>query len=86
MPSDEVREGWKGIESVAAQVRALGRRALVAYADIRFADQVDCMVAETLRELGGIDLLVNNARAIIGGGTMWSISRRASGTGLSLSI
>lgn len=65
-PADEIRAKWQGIESVAPEIRALGRQALPWYTDIRYSDQVDAMVAETLRKLGRIDLLVNNARAIVG--------------------
>jgi meso-butanediol dehydrogenase/(S,S)-butanediol dehydrogenase/diacetyl reductase len=48
-------------EESAAEVRALGRRAVAIGADVTRADQVDAMVARTLAELGRIDVLVNNA-------------------------
>ncbi|MFH1485836.1 MAG: SDR family NAD(P)-dependent oxidoreductase [Chloroflexota bacterium] len=66
LPPDEVRAGWQGIESVAAEIGALGRRALPSYADITKADQVDRVVTDAVAKLGRIDILVNNARAIIG--------------------
>lgn len=66
LPPEEVRANWQGIESVAAEIRALGRRALPSYTDITDSAQVDRMVSATLAELGRIDILVNNARAIIG--------------------
>ncbi|MBM4404573.1 MAG: SDR family oxidoreductase [Chloroflexi bacterium] len=46
---------------VAAEVRALGRKALAVTTDIRNYGQVKAMVAQTVRDLGGVDILVNNA-------------------------
>lgn len=47
-------------ESVAAEIRALGRKALPIAADAWDADQVDRTVKATLAEFGGIDVLVND--------------------------
>lgn len=66
LPPEETRAGWKGIESVIPEIKALGRRAIASYTDIRDSKQVEAMVAATLAEFGRIDLIVNNARAIIG--------------------
>jgi meso-butanediol dehydrogenase / (S,S)-butanediol dehydrogenase / diacetyl reductase len=52
---------WGGLDAVAAQIRAAGRRAVTALVDVRSADQIDRVVEAALRELGGIDILVNNA-------------------------
>lgn len=52
-------------ERVAADVRAAGRRALVFPADVNDLDQLAAFVAATVDELGGVDVVVNNA-----GGTM----------------
>ena len=49
------------LEAVAAEARALGRRARAVAGDVRDAAQVDAVVAETMREFDRIDLLVNNA-------------------------
>jgi NAD(P)-dependent dehydrogenase (short-subunit alcohol dehydrogenase family) len=49
------------LEAVAAEARALGRRAGAVACDVRDSAQVDAVVAETMREFGRIDLLVNNA-------------------------
>ena len=51
-------------EAVAVEVRALGRKAISLPADVKQADQVEGMVSNTAKELGRIDVLVNN----VGGG------------------
>ena len=48
-------------EEVAHEIEALGRRALPVVADITDADAVAKMVAAAKAELGGVDILVNNA-------------------------
>jgi 7-alpha-hydroxysteroid dehydrogenase len=53
------------LEAVAAEVRALGRRAVVVEVDANDLAQLDALVARTIDELGGVDIVVNNA-----GGTM----------------
>ncbi|MGH7893349.1 MAG: glucose 1-dehydrogenase [Candidatus Binatia bacterium] len=49
------------IEATAARVRSFGRRALAVPCDVTDAAQLDALVGRTLRELGRVDLLVNNA-------------------------
>jgi len=49
------------IDATAARVRALGRRALAVPCDVNQRAQLDNLVAETLREFGRIDVVVNNA-------------------------
>jgi len=63
---DEVAAGWRGIESVSDEIAGLGRRSLPIYADITDPVQVGRAVEQTVAELGGIDVLVNNARAVLG--------------------
>jgi 3-oxoacyl-[acyl-carrier protein] reductase len=48
-------------EAVASQIRKLGRKALAIGADVSRADQVAAMMATVERELGPVDVLVNNA-------------------------
>jgi NAD(P)-dependent dehydrogenase (short-subunit alcohol dehydrogenase family) len=48
-------------ERVAAEARACGVRAQVVQADVARVDEVRALVAHTVKELGGIDVLVNNA-------------------------
>lgn len=48
-------------EQVATAIRALGRRAVVVGADVAAAAEVAAMVARVERDLGAVDVLVNNA-------------------------
>ncbi len=52
------------IFSVAAEIEALGRRALPIRCDVREDDQIEAMVARTVEKFGRIDILVNNAGAL----------------------
>jgi 3-oxoacyl-[acyl-carrier protein] reductase/meso-butanediol dehydrogenase/(S,S)-butanediol dehydrogenase/diacetyl reductase len=54
---------WRGLEAVADEVRSAGRRAVTALVDVRDAAQVAAAVDAALRDLGGVDILVNNAAA-----------------------
>jgi 7-alpha-hydroxysteroid dehydrogenase len=49
------------LEAVAADVRAAGRRAVVVPTDVNDNDAVQGLVAVAVEELGGVDLVVNNA-------------------------
>lgn len=49
------------LEAVAAEVRALGRRALVRTTDVRREAEMQALAERTLSEFGRVDLLVNNA-------------------------
>ena len=62
-PADEVAAGWRDIESVADEVRALGRRALPVVCDVTDPDDVRRLLDLVLAELGRVDVVVNNAAA-----------------------
>jgi 7-alpha-hydroxysteroid dehydrogenase len=49
------------IEDTAAQVRALGRRAIAVPCDVMETAQLENLVEQALKEFGRIDVLVNNA-------------------------
>lgn len=66
LPPAEVRLDWRSIDSVAEEVKALGRRCLTVYCDLGDPDQIEGLVDQVLAHYGRIDILVNNARAIIG--------------------
>src|SRR5687767_14444525 len=48
-------------EQAAASIRALGRRALLCPVDVADQEAVERMVAEVVRELGRLDVLVTSA-------------------------
>ncbi len=53
----------QGAEQTAAEVKALGRMAVVVKTDVTDRAQVDAMVGTSIAEFGKIDILVNNAGA-----------------------
>lgn len=52
------------IYSAAKEIEALGVKCLPLQCDIRYEDQIEAAVAETVKAFGGIDILINNASAI----------------------
>ena len=62
-PDDEQAAGWQDIESVADEVRAVGRRALTAVSDVSDLAAVEALAERTMAELGRVDIVVNNAGA-----------------------
>ena len=66
LPPGEVRVEWRGIQSVAEEVEALGRRCFPVYCDLGEDQQIARLVDEVKDRFGRIDILVNNARAVIG--------------------
>jgi NAD(P)-dependent dehydrogenase (short-subunit alcohol dehydrogenase family) len=49
------------VESAAERVRALGRKALAVACDVRKFEEVEAMMDRAEKDLGGLDILVNNA-------------------------
>jgi NAD(P)-dependent dehydrogenase (short-subunit alcohol dehydrogenase family) len=66
LPPGEIRRQWRGMESVAEEVEALGRRCQRVWCDLSDSAQIQAMVRQVAEHFGHIDILVNNARAIIG--------------------
>jgi NAD(P)-dependent dehydrogenase (short-subunit alcohol dehydrogenase family) len=54
-------EGWKGLEDVVKEVRALGRNAISAVAGVENSKEVDAAVKATMDRFGRIDILVHCA-------------------------
>lgn len=66
LPPAEVRTQWRGVESVAEEIAACGRRGLRVWCDLGSSEQIQTMVRQVVDHFGRIDMLVNNARALIG--------------------
>jgi NAD(P)-dependent dehydrogenase (short-subunit alcohol dehydrogenase family) len=60
---EEIRVGWKGLESLAGEIQALGRSVHTTVGDVSRAADTERFVAEALGRFGHIDVLVNNAAA-----------------------
>jgi NAD(P)-dependent dehydrogenase (short-subunit alcohol dehydrogenase family) len=65
-PDDEKAAGWRDIESVADEIRALGRRALPVVSNVADADAVHDLAERVMSEMGRVDIVVNNAGAARG--------------------
>ena len=66
-PPEEQEIGWRGIESVADSVRAVGRRVLCPWWWTSPPPPASpSMVDRTLSEFGRIDILINNAASARG--------------------
>jgi 3-oxoacyl-[acyl-carrier protein] reductase len=65
-PDDEKAAGWADIDSVAEEVRALGRRALPVVSDVTDHASVEALADRVLAEFGRVDIVVNNAGAARG--------------------
>jgi NAD(P)-dependent dehydrogenase (short-subunit alcohol dehydrogenase family) len=53
------------VAAVAEEIRRLGRRALALPVDVRHSEAVDAFAARTFAELGGCDLVCNNAGVLV---------------------
>jgi len=60
------RQGAEAAEAVASEVTSLGRRALAVQADTSDGASVRAMVERVVAELGGVEILVNNAGVLSG--------------------
>lgn len=66
LPPAEIRAEWKSVDSVAEEVRRMGRDCLPIYADLTDSARIEGVVRQTMERFGRLDIMVNNARAIIG--------------------
>src|SRR5688572_33336254 len=60
---EEIRLGWKGLESLAGEIQGLGRRCVTLVGDVSRAADAERFVKDALAQLGHVDVLVNNAAA-----------------------
>jgi meso-butanediol dehydrogenase / (S,S)-butanediol dehydrogenase / diacetyl reductase len=56
-------DDWRGLDGVVDEIEAIGRSALAITADVSSESDVARVISETLRVMGRIDILVNNAAA-----------------------
>ena len=66
LPPSELREEWNSIDSVSDEIRDLGASAYPIYADLSKSGEIQSMVEEAVGHYGRLDILINNARAVIG--------------------
>ena len=66
LPPGEIRLGWRGLDSVAEEIQARERRCFTSPCDLGQSEQIQQLVQQVIGHYGRIDILVNNARAIIG--------------------
>ena len=62
--ADIAAVGRTPAEDTVARVRALGRRASIIPADLSSIEPIERVVEQTIKELGGLHILVNNAGII----------------------
>lgn len=67
-PEHERAEGWRGGESVAEEVRSLGRRAIAIDCDVTRRHDLERAADRIAAELGPLSSLVNNAGVPSGAG------------------
>jgi 3-oxoacyl-[acyl-carrier protein] reductase len=65
-PDDEKAAGWRDIDSVADEVRALGRRSLGVVSNVADLASVEELAKQVMAEFGRVDIIVNNAGAARG--------------------
>jgi len=65
-PEDEKAAGWLDIESVAEEIRELGRHALPLVSNVADLNSVKKLADDVLTEYGRVDFIVNNAGAARG--------------------
>jgi len=66
LPPQERGEQWRGIESVAKEARKHGYKCTTIFCDLSKSAEIRDLIDEVISQFGKIDILINNARAIIG--------------------
>ena len=66
LPPSELRQEWNSIDSVSDEIKDIGASAYSIYADLSKSEEIHSMVEEVVGHYGRLDILINNARAVIG--------------------
>jgi len=76
---EEIRLGWKGLDSLAGEIQGFGRSVLTLVGDVSRAADAERFVAEGLARFGRVDVLVNNAAAPHGADRrlLWEVPEEA---------
>ncbi|RDK10124.1 SDR family NAD(P)-dependent oxidoreductase [Cupriavidus lacunae] len=69
-PEHERAAQWRGIESLAEEIRGLGRRSMAIECDVTRGADVESMIHAAVEGMGRIDGVVNNAGVPSGAGDM----------------
>jgi 3-oxoacyl-[acyl-carrier protein] reductase len=65
-PDEERSAGWRDVESVADETRAMGRTVLTGLCNVTDEDSVEQFAATVMDKLGRVDIVVNTAAAAYG--------------------
>ncbi len=60
-PAHEQEIGWRGVDSLAQEIEAMGKQALALECDVTHKDQVVAMIETIKSRFGRLDIIVNNA-------------------------
>jgi 3-oxoacyl-[acyl-carrier protein] reductase len=76
---EEIRLGWKGLDSLAGEIQGFGRSVLTLVGDVSRAPDAERFVSEALARFGRVDVLVNNAAAPHGADRrlLWEVPEEA---------
>ena len=76
---EEIRLGWKSLDSLAGEIQGFGRSVLTLVGDVSRAADAERFVAEALARFGRVDVLVNNAAAPHGADRrlLWEVPEEA---------
>ena len=69
---EESAAGWRGLDSLAEEIRTLGRRVLPIVGDVGDSSDVERIISKCVHGLGQVDILVNNAAVPQGEDRNWA--------------
>ena len=69
-----IGDDFAALERLAAEIEALGSKALAMAVDVTDAGQIQACVQKTCETFGGVDIMFNNAGTAVGVGSLMDIS------------